>query len=1124
MKEDAPTVSSPSSSIDPRTVFVRRISEEVDEAMLTEAFSAVGPVRRAFLIRDTNSKKHKRYGFVQYALQEDAERAIAEMNGMELGSKHLAVEGALKRAPMENRKRKQRASGSSEGACDDGIETIANIPKAARIERPETSGLGPTAAEEDGGTEAIQAPRASEKHQSSSKRGPDRKHASEKHALVRTIALGGLTLKDIETSIAMAKTAGSVEKTTMMSADECQEKYGQYKLRQDGCYGSVVFVRYSSVKEAMNAVATLHGKSLSEPKSGKGPSRQSRPQSPKTVLWARQVSGEGMHMKKWRVIVRNVSFKATENDIRQAFSEAGFVWDLTRPLGPDGVPKGFAFLNFCCRADAERAVKIINGSKLLGRTIAVDWAVSKRAFETAMDHGTSDVEEEIAGGDSDSEDDGRRDASGRDFSTKETRVLPKGFGHEDDEEEEEEEEEGKGNGGEEDTSDQQRQQIVTARERKILQSVIDGILGHDRDIQIGDENKMRRFKELDDDDDGGKALKRGKGDREASSESSDSSESADESSVDINEESDVTNDSGEISESNESSRDSEGQGDDIKDHHTSPLKDILSGKRDGTSESDAVKRVEERVAQLTQAGIGIAGRKDSSSSMDRTVFVRGLPLDITKEQLHQALTEFGPIRSCRLVLQKSTRIPKGTAFVEFRLQEGAKSVVEACRRGRERNGPGIVVCGRQIDVDTALDSEGARALAADKGKEKSADKRNLYLAKEGRIVEGSAAWEEMSISDRNKRLRAAKEAKMKLKSPNYHVSSTRLNVRNVPRAWDEKKLKQLFVEAVTRRAVLARPKVKQVKILREGGQKSGKSKGIAFVDFTETEHSICALRELNNNPNIWGSDQRPIIEFAIDDIKILKKREARNAMAQRRQQTGEHDHGDKDAKNTSKSLSDASIKKTKNHVAGNDDSEIVENSNAKEDGDKPKSKRKKRQERRLMLKRLQRQQQGKHDPEDLASKQQDTQGKSARRREQRKRKKENATQGGGEGSTSAPTTSRGRDDSATKNRDSPTGSSVLAEDPKPSKKRKSPANGISQERKAGRKRRMDALVDGLASVPKDGVSIEKERPKRRVKTRDKDRVDVLIDEYTSKNFSEGAIRSSQKKTSAAKKKNKRWFE
>lgn len=71
---------------------------------------------------------------------------------------------------------------------------------------------------------------------------------------------------------------------------------------------------------------------------------------------------------------------------------------------------------------------------------------------------------------------------------------------------------------------------------------------------------------------------------------------------------------------------------------------------------------------------------------------------------------------------------------------------------------------------------------------------------------------------------------------------------------------------------------------------------------------------------------------------------------------------------------------------------------------------------------------------------------------------------------------------------------------------------------------MDALVDGLASVPKDGVSIEKERPKRRVKTRDKDRVDVLIDEYTSKNFSEGAIRSSQKKTSAAKKKNKRWFE
>ena len=44
--------------------------------------------------------------------------------------------------------------------------------------------------------------------------------------------------------------------------------------------------------------------------------------------------------------------------------------------------------------------------------------------------------------------------------------------------------------------------------------------------------------------------------------------------------------------------------------------------------------------------------------------------------------------------------------------------------------------------------------------------------------------------------RRAEEKKLKLKSPNFVVSDTRLSVRNVPHVWTEKQLKQAFIAAV----------------------------------------------------------------------------------------------------------------------------------------------------------------------------------------------------------------------------------------------------------------------------------------------------------------------------------------
>ena len=57
--------------------------------------------------------------------------------------------------------------------------------------------------------------------------------------------------------------------------------------------------------------------------------------------------------------------------------------------------------------------------------------------------------------------------------------------------------------------------------------------------------------------------------------------------------------------------------------------------------------------------------------------------------------------------------------------------------------------------------------------------------------------------------------------------------------------------------------------------KFGKSKGFGFVEFKEHIHAMKALRNLNNNPNIFSPQKRPIVEFSIENKVALNKKRHR---------------------------------------------------------------------------------------------------------------------------------------------------------------------------------------------------------------------------------------------------------
>lgn len=75
------------------------------------------------------------------------------------------------------------------------------------------------------------------------------------------------------------------------------------------------------------------------------------------------------------------------------------------------------------------------------------------------------------------------------------------------------------------------------------------------------------------------------------------------------------------------------------------------------------------------------------------------------------------------------------------------------------------------------------------------DKRNLYLADEGLVLEDSGAAEGAAKSDMEKRVLARKDKKSKLKNPIFFVSPTRLSVRNLARHVTDAKLKSMAAAA-----------------------------------------------------------------------------------------------------------------------------------------------------------------------------------------------------------------------------------------------------------------------------------------------------------------------------------------
>ncbi|KAM9480880.1 RNA-binding protein 28 [Clarias gariepinus] len=161
------------------------------------------------------------------------------------------------------------------------------------------------------------------------------------------------------------------------------------------CRG-IGYVTYSMVEDAERAlreikdydgkkIFVVHAKKkLYEKKQKKNNKAEQKteesPEEPPEVKSQPKSQGLRKNKMKARLIVRNLSFKCSEAELKEVFSKHGTVLEVKIPVKPDGKKRGFAFVQFRNMLEAGKALAATNLKKIKDRLVAVDWAVSKDKF------------------------------------------------------------------------------------------------------------------------------------------------------------------------------------------------------------------------------------------------------------------------------------------------------------------------------------------------------------------------------------------------------------------------------------------------------------------------------------------------------------------------------------------------------------------------------------------------------------------------------------------------------------------------------------------------------------------------------------------------------------------------
>lgn len=229
----------------------------------------------------------------------------------------------------------------------------------------------------------------------------------------------------------------------------------------------------------------------------------------------------------------------------------------------------------------------------------------------------------------------------------------------------------------------------------------------------------------------------------------------------------------------------------------------------------------------------------------------------------------------------------------------------------------LVINGSPLTLKPAIEKQQLKTIEKHRSeKADTDDPRNLSLARVGLLIPGIDGFTKADVppDDVRKRIKYWKTLKGLMTNQSIHISRTRIVIRNIPKEFDEMRISWIVIrsfgrineseakamfdpsdanyeykvimrllksvgctEMRFRRGTKAYNLVKSMDdAYNEEGYMGGQHSGFCFVEFTSHESALRCLLALNNNPRSFYRDQRPICEFAAENVRTLYHRSQRD--------------------------------------------------------------------------------------------------------------------------------------------------------------------------------------------------------------------------------------------------------
>ncbi|KAI0826648.1 hypothetical protein BC628DRAFT_1419132 [Trametes gibbosa] len=666
------------------TLFVSNLPYTATSTDVQTLFSDIAPVRTAFVVLEQGTGVSKGVGYVSFAIREDAAMAIDKISkeGILLDGRNLRVQWA--------------GSKNKDDEHEEEPKTPAVKHATPRAARP----VGPC------------DPLA-----------------------IRTIVIAGLP------EGADSKTLWKKVRK-LPGAEKIEWPVKSMSGEEDA---SIAHALFTTPASANDAVTKLHAHvfkgsllSVTLKKRLDGLAKSSR--KLKLVAKAAQPKAGGAPNRNSRLIVRNLPWNITEQDLRAIFLPHG-------PIHSVHIPKSTEVKKDDGAEDDEaKPEESLCRSRLRAKGFAFVWFLSRKDAETAMEQCNGMIVE---------------------AGMAETLI-----------------------------SDKQKRKKQRREESKLKAKAVGGTEGGDGDAEEQETLKGQRVIAVD------WALSKDKWEAEKAKieEAQQDVRMAEESGESYN---DASGDSDEYDEDSGSEDEQlgvhEGESDDSHDD---------SGDEHNSDEDD------EKPARPTLP----------PPEVGTTLFVRNVPYEATEDEMRTLFRAFGPLRYARITMDIATGRSRGTGFVCFWNKQDADKAVEQgsiLRAESLGNAPAVVknpfkmpslltpdpsasmaqnlvLHGRTLDVSRAVTrDEASRLKEVGERQREKADKRNLYLLREGIILPNTPAAELLPSTEVEKRTTSFNARRALLRSnPSLYVSRTRLSVRQLPLFVTERMLKRLAIHAV----------------------------------------------------------------------------------------------------------------------------------------------------------------------------------------------------------------------------------------------------------------------------------------------------------------------------------------